>query len=164
MQVTDLGPETAVTMSDAVERGEWVVMVGDRIAISEEGDRVAWVPFLGELAPFPVGPYILASLLKCPTYLLFSLRHGDRHQVHFQKFADCVVLPRQNRAGALESYVRSFARALENHTKLAPLQWFNFFDFWRPAGLVPPTADEKDQRFDGERSPMTETAQRVDTP
>lgn len=140
MQVTNLGPETAVTMSDAVERGEWVVMVGDRVAVSEEGDRVAWVPFLGELAPFPVGPYILASLLKCPTYLLFSLRHGDRYQVHFHKLADRVVLPRDKRTKAVDSYAQNFVRALENHTKMAPLQWFNFFDFWRPAGLVPPAA------------------------
>lgn len=156
-QVTNLGPETAVTMSDAVERGEWVVMVGDRVAVGEVGDRVAWVPFLGELAPFPVGPYILASLLKCPTYLLFSLRHGDRYQVHFHKLTDRVVLPRHERTEALDSYVQSFARALENHTKMMPLQWFNFFDFWRPAGLVPP-AKKNRRGCGGGGSPMTEHA------
>ncbi len=141
MQVTNLGPETAVTMSDAVERGEWVVMAGDRVAVNEQGGRVAWVPFLGELAPFPVGPYILASLLKRPTYLLFSLRHGDRYQVHFHKLADRVVLPRDKRTEAVESYAQGFVHALEIHTKMAPLQWFNFFDFWRPAGLAPPAAE-----------------------
>lgn len=151
IQVTNLGPETAVTMSEAVERGEWVVMVGDRIAVSEEGGRVAWIPFLGELAPFPVGPYVLASLLKCPTYFLFSLRHGDRYRVHFHKLTDRVVLPRRNRNEALESYAREFVRALEHHTKQAPLQWFNFYDFWRPAGLVPPTASKDEQAPEGAR-------------
>lgn len=139
-QVTNLGPETAVTMGEAAARGEWVVMVGDRIAVNEQGNRVAWFPFLGELAPFPVGPFILASLLKCPTYLLFSLRRDDSYRVYFRKLADRVELPRRNRSEAIESYVQDFVRALEEHTAMAPLQWFNFYDFWRPPGLVPPTA------------------------
>jgi predicted LPLAT superfamily acyltransferase len=150
-QVTNLGPETAVTMGEAAARGEWVVMVGDRIAVNEQGSRVAWFPFLGELAPFPVGPYILASLLKCPTYLLFCLRHGDRHHMHFRKLADRVDLPRRHRSEAIESYVRDFVRALEEHTAMAPLQWFNFFDFWRPPGLVPPV--------NGDREPAEEVRQ-----
>ncbi len=150
-QVTNVGPETAVTMSACAARGEWVVMVGDRIAVGEKGDRVVWLPFLGELAPFPVGPYILASLLKCPTYLLFSLRHEARYHVHFRKLADRVELPRRNRAEAIAAYARDFVRALEEHTAMAPLQWYNFFDFWRPSGLNPPPArtNEKPDGSDG---------------
>ena len=140
-QVTDLGPETAVAMSESAARGEWVVMVGDRIAVGEQGNRVAWIPFLGELAPFPVGPYILASLLRCPTYLLFGLRRGGRYHVHFRKLADRVELPRRNRAEAIRSYVQVFVSALEEHTAMVPLQWFNFFDFWRPPGLSAPAVD-----------------------
>jgi predicted LPLAT superfamily acyltransferase len=141
MQVTNLGPETAVALREAVERGEWVVMAGDRVAVAEAGERIVWIPFLGELAPFPQGPYILASLLRCPTYLLFGTRRGDRFDVHFRKLADPVVLPRGQRIKAIESYARQFAGAIEHQIRAAPFQWFNFFDFWRPAGLVPPTAN-----------------------
>jgi predicted LPLAT superfamily acyltransferase len=140
MQVTSLGPETAVALRAAVERGEWVVMAGDRVAVAGRGERVAWVPFMGDWAPFPQGPYILASLLQCPTYILFGLRKRGRFHVHFQKLADRVVLPRHRRTEAIDAYARQFSQAIEEQIRAEPLQWFNFFDFWRPPGLVPPSA------------------------
>jgi predicted LPLAT superfamily acyltransferase len=47
-----------------------------------------------------------------------------------EPFASEVHLPRQNRQQAYEMNVQKFATALERQVALAPLQWFNFFDFW----------------------------------
>lgn len=149
IQVTRVGAETAITLSEAVERGEWVVMAGDRVAVGEPGERATWIPFMGDLAPFPQGPYILASLLKCPTYLMFCLRHGDRYEVHFRKLADRVTLPRHRRSEAIRSYAQDFVGALEEHVGMAPFQWFNFFDFWRPAGIGPPPTKHADELTGG---------------
>lgn len=128
--VTKVGIDTAMILSQAIANGEWVVMVGDRVPVHEEG-RVVEVPFLGAMAAFPQGPYILASLLKVPTYLMFCMRGASGFDVHFTKFADLVELPRGDRLGAIRRYAALYARALEARVAEAPLQWFNFYSFWR---------------------------------
>ncbi|WP_448207158.1 glycosyltransferase family 2 protein [Azospirillum sp. sgz302134] len=137
LQVTDIGPETAIALQERVEQGQWVVIAGDRVPVQSRG-RVSTVPFLGEPAPFSQGPYILASLLDCPVYLLFCRRDGDRHYLSAEKLADRVVLPRGKREEALAGYAAAFASRLERHALADPYQWFNFFDFWaRPEGNPP---------------------------
>lgn len=128
-QVTELGPETAITLRERVEKGDWVVIAGDRTPLSNRG-RVSSVPFLGSPAPFSQGPYILAALLECPVYTLFCIREGAQHRVYVEKFADKIDLPRQGREAALASYAAQFARKLEAYALLDPFQWYNFFDFW----------------------------------
>ena len=142
IQVTSVGPDTAILLQQAVANGEWVVMAGDRVPVTGN-ERISWVPFLGELAPFPQGPHILAGLLKCPVHLLFCLRQGSGHRVCFERFADRIELPRKDRDKALTASVARYAARLESHLRIAPLQWFNFFDFWRPAGLQPPVPADR---------------------
>lgn len=135
IQVSRVGPDTIMWLNEAVDRGEWVVVAGDRIALGETGDRVVYAPFLGQPAPFPQGPMVLAALLRCPAYLLICLRDGHRFRVNFEKLADQVILPRHRRVGALEEYVATFVAALEKYVAEDPLQWFNFYDFWHPSGI-----------------------------
>jgi predicted LPLAT superfamily acyltransferase len=73
MPVTDIGPETAMLLKEKLERNEWVAIVGDRIAVTPQrgGEwRVCWSEFMGQPAPFPQGPFILASILRCPVQLI----------------------------------------------------------------------------------------------
>lgn len=130
--VTKVGADTAILLSEAIAKGEWVVMTGDRIPVSQAG-RVVEVPFLGEPAAFPQGPYVLGALLKAPTYLLFCVRGKRGFDVHFSKFADPIELPRGDRSGAIRSYAAAFAKALEARVSDTPLQWFNFYSFWNRA-------------------------------
>ena len=133
IQVSRLGPETAILLKDKVDRGELVVIVGDRTPPAEHGGRVSRVEFLGEPAPFAQGPFILAGLLGCPVYLFFCLREGEGYRIHFEHFAERIELPRRERAGRLQDYLQRYARRLEHYCLRAPGQWFNFYDFWRPA-------------------------------
>jgi predicted LPLAT superfamily acyltransferase len=130
MQVTELTPATAVLLSEKINQGEFVAIAGDRIPVAPK-PRVAFARFLGAMAPFPVGPYILASLLQCPVYLLFSLRTDRGAAIQFEPFRDEIRLPRKNRDDALAALVEDYAARLEENCLRAPLQWFNFFDFWR---------------------------------
>ena len=143
IQVTEVGPDTAILLQTAIANGEIVVIVGDRIPVTGV-KRVAWANFFGSPAPFPEGPHILASILKCPVYLLFCVRDGKRHKVFFEHFAARIELPRKRREAAIRQSVERYAARLEHYVRLAPLQWFNFFDFWHPAGLEkPPAISEK---------------------
>ena len=129
LQVTELSAATAMVLAERVARGEFVVIAGDRVPVSRK-PRVAVVDFLGAPAPFPVGPYVLGSVLQCPVYLLFSARQGARCAVHFEAFRASVRVPRQGRDAALAALAADYAKRLEYHCLRAPLQWFNFYDFW----------------------------------
>ncbi|HCT2506157.1 TPA: glycosyltransferase family 2 protein, partial [Aeromonas dhakensis] len=70
IQVQELGADTAILLKEKLEQGEWVVIVGDRTSVTRE-KRVIWADFLGAPAPFPLGPFVLSSVLGCPVYLMF---------------------------------------------------------------------------------------------
>ncbi len=129
VQVQELGADTAIMLKSRIEAGEWVVIVGDRTSVTKE-KRVVWADFLGAKAPFPLGPFALSAILGCPTYLMFGLREQGRFRVHFEPFADGSPLPRAGRQQQLEARVQHYANRLEHHCLRAPLEWFNFFDFW----------------------------------
>ena len=132
IQVSHLGPETAIMLKEKVERGELVVIVGDRTPPAGDGrSRVSLIDFLGAPAPFAQGPFILASLLDCPVYLFFCLREADGYRIHFEPFAERIKLPRAGRQEQLLAYMQQYARRLEYYCLKAPEQWFNFYDFWR---------------------------------
>ena len=45
-------------------------------------------------------------------------------------FSEKITLNRKEREQDLQRYAQSFADALEQQCVKAPLQWFNFYDFW----------------------------------
>lgn len=134
IQVTDLNPAIAIRLNEKIERGEFLVLVGDRIPVSSRG-RTVRAGFLGHEADFPIGPYLLASLLRCPVLSLFSYPRQGKFRIYVDLFADRITLPRREpeRRRALETWVRRYAERLEFHCRRAPLQWFNFYDFWASA-------------------------------
>jgi predicted LPLAT superfamily acyltransferase len=129
IQVTDLDLPLALKLREKVERGEWVVIAGDRVPVGE-GGRTVTVDFLGARARFPVGPWVLASLLKCPVYSLHCYREDAGYRMEFEPFAEAVELPRKDRDAAFARYARQYAGSLERLIRRQPMQWFNFFDFW----------------------------------
>ena len=136
MQVTEISPATAVLLAERVERGEFVAIAGDRVPIMAGRASAVQVPFLGHVAPFPTGAYMLASLLKCPLFALGCIRQGRAHEVEFRKMTDRVVLPRADRLAACEAYASDFAAGLERLLARAPYEWFNFFSFWNQPGAL----------------------------
>ncbi len=129
VEVADFGPETAMLMEQRIDAGELLVIVGDRVPAHEAG-RVVEAPFLGVVAPFAQGPYVLAHALGCPVYLFFCLKEGGRHRLYFEPFAERIALPRRERAAHLAAHAGRYAQRLEHYCRKAPFQWFNFFDFW----------------------------------
>jgi predicted LPLAT superfamily acyltransferase len=133
MPVTDIGPETAILLQEKLDRGEWIAIVGDRIAVNPQrgGEwRVCWSRFMGQAAPFPQGPFILAAILRCPVNLIFALRQQGKLHIYCEPFADPLLLPRADRQQALQHAIDRYAERLEHYALQSPLDWFNFFDFW----------------------------------
>lgn len=129
LQVTEITPATAIMLAEKIAQGGFIVIAGDRIPVAPN-PRVAYASFLGQKAAFPIGPYVLASVLQCPIYLLFSLHINSVPQVHFELLQMSVKLPRKGRDEILQTLVANYALRLEHYCLQAPLQWFNFYNFW----------------------------------
>lgn len=130
IQVTEIGPDTAILLRQEVEQGGWVAIAGDRVPVGSS-DRVSVVPFLGSPARFSHGPWLLAFLLGCPVHLLFCRRLAQGGwRLMLEPFAERIELPRGSRAEALAEHAAAYARRLERECREAPGQWYNFFDFW----------------------------------
>lgn len=155
--LTRLDPERAATVihigddpvgqmarvHDRIEAGDFVALLGDRTGLNE---RTVEATFFGQTAHFPAGPFLLASLMKCPVYLTFGLyRRPNRYDLSCEPFADSLHLPRKDREQGLRDVVQRYATRLEHYARSAPNNWFNFYDFWNtdtPAGR--PAAGRKD--------------------
>lgn len=129
LQVSEIDLSLALLLKEKIARGEWIVIAGDRVPLGDS-PRVSAARFLSDSANFPIGPMVLASVLRCPVYLLHCFQQGDQHHLGFELFAEQVRVTGSNKQTALQAYVQQYATALEVQLLKAPLQWFNFFDFW----------------------------------
>jgi predicted LPLAT superfamily acyltransferase len=129
VQVAAVSPDTAILLEEKLDRGESLFIVGDRTPPSDRG-RTVPAPFLGDPAPFPIGPFLLAHLLRCPVHLLFCVHDGQRYQVRLVPFAERIEWPRAGRDRAIADWAARYAQCLEAQCRDHPFQWFNFFDFW----------------------------------
>lgn len=115
-------PETMLEIRDVLARGEVVAMLGDRPI---GNSPTLAVDFLGSPAQFPTGPLRLARSLRVPVVLFFGLYRAPRcYDVNFEWLcAD---------AGDADvpALVRTYAARLEAFARVAPFNWFNFYDFW----------------------------------
>ncbi|WP_426731793.1 acyltransferase [Myxococcus faecalis] len=133
VEVTDMGPGTAVALEKYVAAGEFVVIAGDRVPVN--ASQTVDVEFLGHPAAFPVGPYVLASLFKCPLYLLGCIHENGGYTIHFECLAEKVELPRGKRVPVLTEHARRYAGQVTALLKRSPFDWFNFFPFWDQANV-----------------------------
>lgn len=130
IQVSDIGPDTSMMLSDIIDRGEIVAIAADRLPAAGKDTHVM-APFLGEEACFPKGPFILASVLKAPVFTLFCSRKSNgRFSLKIELFSQQLLIPRKERQQKLEKAVALYIERLESACMSSPLEWFNFFDFW----------------------------------
>ncbi|MGZ8223539.1 MAG: LpxL/LpxP family acyltransferase [Methylobacter sp.] len=132
IQVTEITAATSILLSDKIANGELVIITADRTPVNNQ-QRVSKVDFLGAKASFPQGPFILASLMKCPVYTLFCLKQLGKHVIYFEHFSDGLKFSRKNRQQAMQQTIQQYAGKLQDYCLKEPLQWFNFFDFWGSA-------------------------------
>lgn len=131
LQVTEMSPATAMLLAQRVEAGEYIVIAGDRTPVTGQ-QRISEVDFLGAKALMPQGAFILAGLLKCPVYLMFCFKERAKYYIHLEQFSEQFSIPRRQRSQIIDAAVQKYAERLEHYCIKAPLQWFNFYPFWKP--------------------------------
>lgn len=130
LRVIELGTiDSMLKVEAALDAGEFVGMLGDR-TIQNEG--TAACEFLGEEARFPLGPFRIAWILKRPVVLMFGLyRGGNRYDIYFERLVDMRTATRAERDRLLEQSLRRYVGRLEHYCRIAPYNWYNFYDFWK---------------------------------
>ena len=122
------GPELVLKLKESLEAGRMVCMMADRARVNE---RAFDVHFMNGAVRMPEGPWGLATALGVPVILGFGLYRGsNRYDVHFELFAEKITSDRRTRSQDLHAWAQRYAARLEHYARLAPYNWFNFYDYW----------------------------------
>lgn len=108
-------------INNALSNNELICFTGDRYF---PGTKHLEAAFLGEKANFPAGPFMIASRLKVPVAYVYVMKEPN---LHYHLYTRKGEVKHRDAQGLLENYIES----LESMLKLYPLQWFNFFQFWK---------------------------------
>jgi KDO2-lipid IV(A) lauroyltransferase len=121
--VTRHRPTSTLGLLAALRRSELVAMQADRPS-GGRGD--ALVPFFGEPAAFPLGPFVLARAAGAAVVpAVCAMAPGGRYRLEVEP--PIWVKPGEELT-ALAAVVAWLERVIRAH----PTQWFNFFDAWSP--------------------------------
>lgn len=120
--------DTLLRVKESLEQGDLVGMLGDRVA---ESDKTVECQLLGEAAQLPSGPMLLSVGLNVPVIFFCGLyRGGNRYDIHFELLTEAPDVKRSEREAAVEQLTYQYAERLEYYTRIAPYNWFNFYDYW----------------------------------
>ncbi len=127
IQIIGLGrPGSMIDVKQRLEEGHLVGVLADR---GLDNERQLSIPFFGQPARFPEGPFRLAAILKRPIVFMTGLyRGGGRYDIHFELIDE----PQAGRTTdqAIEEAMRRYVARLEHYCRSAPYNWFNFYEFW----------------------------------
>jgi predicted LPLAT superfamily acyltransferase len=117
-------------ISEALKNREIICLHGDRYM---PGSKTLTFKFLGEKTSFPTGPFYLAMKYGVPVSFVFAMKEDDRHYHFFAtkpKYYTWQESPAK-RDGILKQIIADYVAALEEKVRQFPLQWFNYYDFWK---------------------------------
>lgn len=124
----DGSPTDVLPMLAVLRRGEILALLGDR----SYGSPITRVPFFGEPAAFPVGPYLVAALGGAPLVQVFGVRESGRHYRFIGFPAEHLTAPAHSERDAfLKACATRYAERLEKLVREYPFQWYNFYPFWK---------------------------------
>jgi len=117
-------------IKEALTQGEIIAMHGDRFI---EGNKTVQIDFMGKPAFFPTGPANMAAKFGVPVSYVFAVKETKDHYHFYATPPHKIEYPGNliRREDALRSAVEKYVAALEKVVKKYPLQWFNYYDFWK---------------------------------
>jgi len=118
-------------IQEALAGNGFVCMHADRFL---EGNKTITGLLLNKAALFPAGPFLLANVFHCPVSFVFAMK--DRpFKYHF--YASPSKIYAGDREISIPEMLRDYNQAVERTVLKYPLQWYNYYDFWKPAESPP---------------------------
>ena len=113
-------------INEALAKNELVCMHADRFL---EGNKTLSATLLGAPARFPAGPFLLASVLNVPVSYVYAFKETSRH---YHLYASEPAWYNQGtKQERKEKALTDFVAATEKSIHQYPVQWFNYYDFWK---------------------------------
>jgi predicted LPLAT superfamily acyltransferase len=117
-------------IKEALQNKEIIAMNGDRYM---PGNKTITCSFMEREADFPVSPFYMAGKFKVPVVYVFAMKETKYHY-HFY-----ATEPRQVenfnslklRDESLKKMVNEYVDEIEKMVKRYPVQWFNYYKFWK---------------------------------
>lgn len=113
-------------INEALENGETVSTPGDRIFGSQ---RSITVPFLGQPAEFPLGPFSVATMRGLDALAVNVMKTSLKsYKIYVTPLSYSKDVPRKQQ---MEELAAAYVSELERMIRLYPEQWYNFYEFWK---------------------------------
>ena len=113
-------------INEALNNNEFVCMHADRFL---DGNKTITNNFLGQVAKFPIGPFIIASKFKVPISYVFAVKES---KLHYHFFASKIKnYSNFEKSVVIEKMLCDFTIEMEQKVRRFPEQWFNYFNFWQ---------------------------------
>jgi len=113
----------------ALQNGEIVSMPADRLFGSAKSVECN---FLNGKADFPIGAFALAANFDVEVLSIFCIKISTKkYKIFVQKCSNVIEQAQFSKKEKIENLLFSYVKELENIVKKYPLQWFNFYEFWK---------------------------------
>lgn len=119
-----------IELHNAFSNNELVVMHGDRFR--ENAPTIDTI-FLGKIATFPKGPFILAAKFGVPVSIVFAVKESSTHYHFFATEPMQVKRARteEQTNTAVKMLLDNYIAEFEKMVLAYPEQWFNYYPFWK---------------------------------
>lgn len=113
-------------IDQALSNGEILSIAADRVFGSS---KVFTLPFMGNEASFPQGPFIIAAVRSLPVLFVTVMKSGAKsYRIACQR----IEYPREGTTRDKAYHIaRQYVTLLEEAVRRHPAQWYNYFEFFK---------------------------------
>lgn len=139
ISISEISPQTMIFLKEVLDQGDIVTILADRLPSNEHHRNNMGLPieFLGKMAIFPKGPFILSLLLQAPTFFLMAAKNQNKFDFYLHKLDLPKAAERKNRHQNIQDLLEQYIDYLETYTVKYPMQWYNFYNFWQQSDQQP---------------------------
>ncbi|MFC3198951.1 hypothetical protein ACFOET_15110 [Parapedobacter deserti] len=108
-------------INQVIDKKGIICFTGDRFV---DGSKTLTADFFGQPARFPAGPFLISSRLNTPVIFVYVMRERNKH---YHLYARTATFNKRDAQSLLHAFTQSIEQILVKY----PLQWFNYYDFWK---------------------------------
>ena len=108
-------------INQVIDQKGMICFTGDRFV---DNTKTLTSDLLGGPARFPAGPFLISSRLSTPVLFVYVMRERNKH---YHLYARKATFNHRDAQSLVHAYTQSMEQILEKY----PLQWFNYYDFWK---------------------------------
>lgn len=121
--VEEIGIETSIETSESLQNGAFIFIAGDRTSRNAENFKTK---LFNHNVEFPLGTFKFALIMDAPVYFVCAIKDkNENYNIHLKKFSFA-----GSKQETLSQIKKEYTQFLEEKTKLAPFQFFHFYDMF----------------------------------